>query len=143
MDKELMRTEALKRLDYLVANGMFPEAKEYFANGSPCYFGQAQLDEGMTNVLYLFIENPEFQQIIETIEKENNILVYCGIYNETPFGKILSLLYVDQYDEEWEMDTEDLENFEPLAYVYNIRDGVGEIGTIGIEIADVGLVRTF
>lgn len=82
--------------------------------------------------------------VVPDFEKENNGLVYHVIKSHTTIGLMYSLLYVSEYEEEWEMDMEDLGTGHALAYVVN-KDmpDCSEFGTIGIEPSIGGLRRTW
>lgn len=58
------------------------------------------------------------------------------------------MLYISDYEEEWERDKTDIENKQLYAYVWNESDEVlSEIGLVGMEKIKVGdcnlLQRTF
>lgn len=142
MDKEKMKAEALKRLEILVANGLLEDAKESFEQGKPCFSKPVNVLGEPTGVTFSFSEKPELQYEVVSFENRNNVLVYYGIYNETDCGNMLSLLFVSEDEDEWEMDREDLIVGYPLAYVRNISEDFGEIGSIGIEMGNGGLLRT-
>ena len=88
----------------------------------------------------------DFQkELIEKLEKERNILVYMGILSYTNFGRMLSLLYVSDYEEEWEDDRSALKNMESVAYVYNYdTPDTSEAGWIGLKYTiGAGLLRSY
>lgn len=90
----------------------------------------------------LYWLNEDEQKMVDDFEKENNGLVYHVIKNRTNIGLMYSLLYVSEYEEEWEMDMEDLGTGQALAYVVN-KDmpDCSEFGTIGIAPSIGGLRR--
>ena len=138
-----MRAEAIKRLDYLVKNGLWDEARNYFEKGLPCYSKPVNVLGALTGVMYTFNESPELKKIVDELEEKQGLVVYYGIYNETDYGKVLALLFVDKNQKDWKNDMMMLKRGRPYAYVYNIDEDRGEIGWIGIKIAGGGLVRTF
>ena len=91
----------------------------------------------------LYELNEEERKIVETFEKENEgYKVYHVIHNNTEFGELYNLLYVDTYFEEWKYFEEDLEYGSTFAYVYNkTTDYCSEFGFIGVKSSIGGLVR--
>lgn len=92
----------------------------------------------------LYWLNDGEQKIVDDFEKENNGLVYHVIKSHTTIGLMYALLYVSEYEEEWEMDMEDLGTGQALAYVVN-KDmpDCSEFGTIGIEPSIGGIRKTW
>ena len=88
--------------------------------------------------------NDDEQKMVDDFEEEDNGLVYHVIKSHTTIGLMYALLYVSEYEEEWEMDMEDLGTGQALAYVVN-KDmpDCSEFGTIGIEPSIGGLRRTW
>lgn len=103
--------------------------------------GKVNLSENGGRLYWL---NDEEQKMVDDFEEENNGLVYHVIKCHTTIGLMYALLYVSEYEEEWEMDMEDLGTGQALAYVVN-KDmpDCSEFGTIGIEPSIGGLVRTW
>ena len=103
-------------------------------------------DDGVLNfsergILYWIDE--EWMEKIREIEEEYNILVYHAIHNYTEFGELLSLLYVSDHRDEWEVDRADMEYGYVFAYVINMDDPVcSEFGGITVKSRFGGLVRT-
>ncbi len=84
----------------------------------------------------------EKEDKIKEWENETGNLVYHAVFNNFEFGRCLSLFYVSQYQEEWEMDRKDLNEDYPFVYVMNIDDPCcSEYGTIGIRKAVGGILR--
>ena len=91
----------------------------------------------------LYWADKDEQEIIAKFEYEHNALVYHAIYTPAQFGRCLSLLFVSQYEEEWEMDNKDIEELYPLAMVINLDDEwCSDMGCIGVQPMFGGLVRT-
>lgn len=91
-----------------------------------------------------WVEGEQLARVRE-FEKENNALVYHIIHNWTNIGELENYLYVSDYEEEWEMDNEDIKNGTVLAYVYNkSMPDCSEFGTIGVALTPAaGLKRTW
>lgn len=89
---------------------------------------------------------PQLKKAVDDFEKEYHATVYHVI--GTPFRDFssrlgvytYSLLYVNNDDEEWEADAEDIKNKQTLAYVIGMCD---EFGYIGVNNAMGGLYRTY
>ena len=130
--KAKQRTEALKRMELLkLHENVIDDFKEI-----------ALLNQSEPGGILYWVEGEMEKKIREWEEKTGN-LVYHVIHDYTEFGELLSLLYVSQYEEEWEMERNDLVNGYPLAYVMNLTDDwCSEYGSIGIRPQWGGVVRT-
>lgn len=85
----------------------------------------------------------EQQKLVKAFEEENNALVYFVVRSYTEFGKMDAFLYVSDYEEEWEMDNEDIKEGYVLSYVYNFDvPDFSEFGSIGVVNRFGGLIRT-
>lgn len=127
---EEVKEEALKRMRKLK---MHKNVLEEFSNGT------LNESEGC-GCLYWLAKSEK--KIVEQFEKDHKAVVYHVIHQLTNIGELYSLLYVNYDDEEWEMNNEDLDNGETLAYVYNASfPDCPEFGYIGIRPQIGGLVR--
>ena len=71
---------------------------------------------------------------IQAFEREYESTVYHAIRSMTSFGEMLSLLFVSDYDEEWEMDRECLSEKFPFVQVINEDNPCcSEMGDIQID----------
>lgn len=105
------------------------------------------LKKGKVNVSkqmgVLYWANEDEQKLITKFESENDAFVYHAIYTPTTFGRLFSMLFVSQYEEEWEMDNEDIKSLTPIAMVINLDDEwCSDMGSIGVRPLFGGLVRT-
>ena len=102
---------------------------------------EVQLSE-MTGGLYEFSRDEELNAKIKEFEEEYDALVYHVIHTYTSFGEMYSFLYVPDYEEEWEMDNEDIQDNYAMSYVWN-KDfpDFSEFGSIEIRQKFGGLVR--
>lgn len=131
--KEKQKKEALERMAML---GIHTNAVKEFK-----LYGKLNLSEGI-GALYWLEENE--QKIVDEFEARNNAVVYHVIKSFTNFGVMYSLLYVSEYEEEWEQDQEDIREGMALAYVYNAdMPDCSEFGTIGLRRSIGGLIRTW
>ena len=97
----------------------------------------------MTGGVYEFSNEDELKVKVKEFEAENNALVYHVIHTFTQFGELYNFLYISDYEEEWEMDNEDIAAGYALAYVWNVTDEwCSEIGSIGVRGKFGGIVRT-
>lgn len=97
----------------------------------------------MTGGVYEFSDDEELVAKVKAFEEENNALVYHVIRTMTTFGELYNFLYVSDYEEEWEMDNEDIKDGYALAYVWNKTDEwCSEFGSIGVRGQFGGIVRT-
>lgn len=128
---EIKKQEAINRMKAL---GIFAETIKQFKGGQVSY------SEPPLGANYWL--NEEQEKIVKDFEEEHNALVYFVIRSYTEFGKLDALLYVSDYEEEWEMDREDIQDGYAIAYVYNydIPD-FSEIGSIAVQGRFGGLVR--
>ena len=90
----------------------------------------------------LYYLNDREKAVVKDFEEKHNAVVYHTLHTTTEFGELLAILYVGQYQEEWEMDREDIGEGYALAYVYNYDvPYFSEIGSIGVRERFGGLVR--
>lgn len=130
--KELIFNECLKRMEMLkLSSKCIAEFKK----------GNVWKSENL-GALYELTDSEK--KIVEEFEKEHeNCIVYHIIHNLTDFGEIYSLLYVSPYQEEWQMEIEDIKENILFAYCKNISyDYCSEFGSIMYKSVFGGLVRT-
>ena len=93
--KTKQRTEALKRMELLkLHENVIDDFKEI-----------SMLNQSELGGILYWVEGEMEKKIREWEEKTGN-LVYHVIHDYTEFGELLSLLYVSQYEDEWETDRE-------------------------------------
>ena len=132
MDKMKQKQEAMERMKQL---RLYPNIIKEFAKEDIVNLSE---HGGM-----LYWLNHDQQKIVREFEEKYDAVVYHVIHNNTEFGELYSLLYVSEYEEEWEDDRSDLKDGCPIAYVENIDDDIcSEFGSIGIRMQFGGLVRT-
>ena len=93
---------------------------------------------------YYLDNKPEFVELKKAFEDKYGALVYhCQLVN-TNFGLMLSMLYVSENEEEWNLDRSCLSHNETYAYVCNLScPQDSEIGLIGIRPVNGGITRTW
>lgn len=133
-DMERMKAEAVKRLKWL----KIPELDEAFAKGIVMVSDVTNGDVKLRNLTIYE------KCMVTNFEKIQHAIVYHTILTETKFGKMLSMLFVGKYEDEWSMDKEYFEYSCAQVYVENLDyPDCSEIGTIGIKCTDKGIIRTF
>lgn len=105
-----------------------------------------ELKNGVINVSKqfgaLYWADEAEKEMIRKFEAEHNALVFHCIENHTNFGTLFSMLFVSQYEEEWEIDNEDLNILCPIAMVKNRDDDMlSDMGCIKVKPFYGGLVR--
>lgn len=141
-NKSLVEAEIRERFTILENNfDLISTVKEDFFGGGVIY--RSELNKLATlNVGVLFELSEEEKTMIRQLENKLGIKVYHIILNHTIEGKVYSLLYVSQYQEEWALDKEELKEGQPLAYVYcPFDDFCSEFGGIGIDKGYGGIIR--
>ena len=137
MEREKKIKEAMKRMKKLQ---LLPQIIEEF--GEHPELVQYSEPTPLGGILYWIKNEPEWMKKVEEFEKENNAVVYHAIHSYTNYGEMLSLLFVSDYEEEWEMDNEDIEDGYVMTYTINFDDPIcSEFGTIVVRPAMGGLKR--
>ena len=129
--KEKQKAEAVKRMKklHLLAQPIREFKNEGLINRS---------ERG--GILY-WLEDDE-KEIVKRFEEEWDGVVYHVIKSYTSLGLMYSLLFVSKYEEEWEMEDEEIEGGYVLAWVENIdMPDCSEMGTIVVEPSIGGLRR--
>ena len=93
----------------------------------------------------VYTMEPELEAEVRKFEKEHNALVYMVVRSFTTFGKMDSLLFVSDYEEEWSMDREEIDDGIVMTYTINWdMPDCSEMGSIAVErTAAGGLIRAF
>ena len=133
VSKEIKKSEAITRMKRLGLH-------------SPCIKAFEKHDEVWLTEpfggLYEFSSNTELAAQIKAFEQEYNGIVYHVIHTPTEFGDLYNFLYVSNYEEEWEMDREDIAAGYVFVYVLNTSiPEFSEFGTITVQERFGGLVR--
>jgi len=141
MNKEAMKKEAIERLKMLE---LHPNVLADFVNGNKLNYSETQ-KMGQSNVPVLYWLTDEQKLLVEEFEEEHGCLVYhvlVGKYNlGGDIAEMISFLYVSQYEDEWELEREDLKSGYPIAYVINTSWDIKEFGSIGIKPLVGGILR--
>lgn len=131
-DREKKKAEAVKRMQLLA---LHPNAVCEFESSDIINISEASGG-------FLYWASDAEKEIIRDFEERYNAVVYHVIRNRTTIGEMLSLLYVSDCEDEWDMDRDDLEIGCPIAYVKNLSDDdCSEFGSIMIEQRNGVLIR--
>lgn len=85
--------------------------------------------------------NNVFKEKITSSLNKSGATPYFLMAQNTSLGLLVSVLYVSEYVEQWEMERDDLENQNPCAYVYNIDEGFCEVSYIRYKMLNGGPIR--
>lgn len=132
---ERKKAEAIARMKKI---GIFPGTVKQFE-------GEDLVSQSLPPFGACFWIDEEQRERVKEFEKDYNALVYFVIHSYTTIGEMESYLYVSDYEEEWEIDRDDLKNGQTLAYVYNHdMPDCSEFGSIGFAVTPAaGLRRTW
>lgn len=134
ISKEKKKAEAVSRMKKI---GIFPETIRQFKKDD-----LVSISEPPFGAFY-WAEGKDLETL-RAWEEKHNALVYVVIRSFTEIGVLDSYLYVSDFEEEWELDRDDLRRNEAMAYVYNKDEPMfSEYGTIAFErTIAAGLRRT-
>ena len=131
--RENKKKEAIKRMKAL---GLISPCIEEFDRHDTVWLSEPN------GGLYEFSSNDKLIETIERVEREFNSLVYHVIHSRLEFGDMYSLLLVSDYDEEWEMDNEDIAEGYAMVYCINLDcPDFSEFGTIAYQSVNGGIKR--
>lgn len=133
MTREEMKNEAIKRMRKL---GLFSQVIKEFKEEDILHLSESGG--------YLYWLDEKQKKIVEDFEKESGNIVYHVVRSFTNMGEMLSLLIVSKYEEDWEMDWENIPDGYVFSYVVNLDEPMfSEYGTITVQNRIGGLVRLF
>lgn len=142
--RNLQMQQAIERLEILEKEYLLHEnvLKEFKEDGTIYY--SENLGGAFSGILYWLANKDEYVEKVRKIEQERNIFVYHCILNHTIDGDLLTMLYVSEYQDEWDFEKNDLRNGCTDAYVCNLnRDIDSEFGSVQITGVNGGLVRVY
>lgn len=130
--REMKKAEAIKRMKAL---GIIDGAISQFKNEDIVMVSEPPLGG-------LYWLNDEEKEMVRKFEEKNDALVYMVVRAFTQFGKMDSLLFISDYEDEWEMDNEDLKDGYVMTYTVNHdMPDCSEFGSIAIRSAGGGILR--
>ena len=138
---EKIKEESIDRLEILLRQGVKEEVVyRYRHENKVCY---SVKDETGHIVHRDFDDDPELKKILQSIEQEYDVHVYYGMVNDLGFAKVLTLLAVNKYENEWAEEKRSmLVHRRALAYAYDIKNPWSEAGEMQYKIVEGGIVRT-
>ena len=122
--------------------GLWEEVRNVWEKNTTCFSKPMNLFGELTGVTFTFNEDEELKAIKEKLEKKTGYVVYYGIYSDTMFGRLLSLMVVTPYTNEWSQERKLLEKGYADVYCYNLDEQFGECGRIAFQVANGGLIQT-
>ena len=132
MDTKIKKQEAIKRMKAL--NLMAECINTFKAND------EIWISEG-AGILFN-ISDVEVLSQIKDFEKRYNALVYHCIFNRLGYDRLVTMFYVCDEKEEWEMDWQDLREGYACCYIANLDEPIfSEIGSIQFTKINGGLRR--
>lgn len=130
--REIKKQEAIKRLNTM---NIIEDAINQFIEDDI-----VMVSDNPFGMLYWL--NDDYKKLVAEFEEEYNGLVYIANYCVTEFGRLLSLFYVSEYEEEYEMDNEDIKEGCACVYCINLDcPDFSEFGTIGFQPTNGGIIR--
>ena len=124
ISREKKKEEAIKRMKTLK---LYPGMVQHFKDEN--LVGMCEPPNGA----FYWLDD-DSKKVVEEFEKKHDALVYTAIRNFTEMGILDSYLFVSDYKEEWDIENEELNHGETLAYVYNKdHTELSEMGTIGFK----------
>lgn len=130
--REMKKEEAIKRMKAL---GIIDDAIKQFKNDDVVMVTEPPLGG-------LYWCSDEEKEMVRKFEEEHNALVYMVVRAFTQFGKMDSLLYVSDWQEEWEYENEDLRDGYAMSYTINHdMPDCSEFGSIAVKPMFGGLIR--
>lgn len=138
MDKK-QKSEAIKMLRTL---GLMKEVRDAYDEEGIVYYSERQ-NKLFPAVLYFLHNQEKYVAAKERFEAETGAVVFHCILTHTEFGDLLDMLYVPKEEADWPSMEKGAKEGEFVSYCYNLTDGFGEAGYIGVHAAMGGLIRTW
>lgn len=140
--KQKIQQECIERLKILETKySLSKNVRKEFKTDGTIYYSE-DLGGPFKGILYWFKE--EWLQKMQEIEELYNIKIYYGILTHFDFGDVLSLLYVSNDLNDWQIERKDLTDGVPFVYALNLTDEwMSEFGGIQIEGNNGGLSRVY
>ena len=139
ISREKKKAEAIRRMKAL--RYFNPSVKEFETNDL------VMINEPPFGAHFFTYYEPELEEKIKELETRDNILVYAVIRSYLSDGsetlKMDSLLFVEDYEEEWEYFDEDIKDKIIMSYTINWNwEDCSEYGSIGFDYTSAaGLKR--
>lgn len=130
---ELKKSEAIDRMKIM---HIMPEAINLFARQNKILVSENPHG-------FMYEANEELSKIITDFEAENHAIVYhANLTHTKEMGDLLSLFYVSNNLEEWDMDRDDLKENYAFVYCVNLTyPQFSEFGSIAYRPINGGIKR--
>ena len=134
VSREIKKQEAIKRLKALQ---IIDDAVEQFEKDDIVMVSEPPMGG-------LYWLNDEEKETVKDFEEKHNALVYIVVRAFTNLGKMDSLLFVSDYEEDYKADMQDIRDGYAMSYTINHDDPwCSDMGTIAVKPMFGGLVRRF
>ena len=106
-------------------------------------YGKVMINEPPIGAHYYIDEDEDLVQKIREMETEDNVVVYAVIRTWTNIGQLDSIVYVDDWQEDWERFDEDADDGLLYTFTWNRQDeGFSDYGSIAYKKTPAaGLMR--
>lgn len=134
VSREIKKAEAIKRMK---AMHIYADAIKQFKNDDVVMVSEPPIGG-------LYWLNDEEKEMVHDFEQEHNVLVYLVVRAYTNLGKMDSLLYVSNYEDEWQMEMDDIADGYVMTYTINHdMPDCSEFGSIAYKSVGGGILRRF
>lgn len=142
-----IREEIANRIDILIEQGLLTDldVKQMAMDGKLCVSCPMTLFGDLIGIVNPSDINPSIEEKLNKGINDMdylNVIPYFSMLMDTPYGELLTILYIDPDKETWEMEKSQLKEKNPCAFVYNLTDEQGEVGFIKYEMFSGGPIRT-
>lgn len=130
---EKKKAEAVSRMKKM---DIFGPAREKFRRSN-----KVMISEPPFGGLYYL--NDAQMEVVKKLEKENNALVYLVVRSFVEDMEMESYFYVSDYEDEWEMDNDDIRDGYAMTWTQNLTyPEFSEFGSICFRSTGGGVLRT-
>ena len=134
VSREIKKAEAIKRMK---AMHIYADAIKQFKDDDVVMVSEPPLGG-------LFWLSDDEKKIVQDFEQEHDVLVYLVVRAYTNFGKMDSFLYVSNYEDEWQMEMDDIADGYVMTYTINHdMPDCSEFGSIAYKSVGGGVLRKF
>ncbi len=139
MDKKYLKEEAIKRMKKL---GLMDDVISLFSNEDRLYYSERQNKQFPATLFYLD-NKPEYKEMVRKFEEKTGYVVYHCILTNTRFGRILDMLFVSIYKEDWKYELEESrKGYISISMANNLDDeACSDMGSIEVRPVMGGLER--
>lgn len=136
ISKDKKKQEAIRRMKKLK---YFNQSRKEFEK-----YGYVMINEPPFGAHYYTHDDERLQEAIKEFQEQNNALVYAVVRAFTTLGTMDSLLFVEDYREEWDYFDDDADYGIIMSYTINYdMPDCSEFGSIGFQHTIAGgLQRT-